>query len=203
MRLGIVTYNPMHAGYIRLTAILLELSSYGVILLSGTARRTFSNQVEIFQCNGYTCCCFGHVGKNKHSNKSCGCMIAIKISSFANIHTVYEPDEAIRGRAGAIRITRADVDILLISLYFPPDAGTNVSTTSQLIAKWVRKIVGKVGNRCTVIFGGDPNAKAGIDKDGLQYFPHIGVQQPDKENTNGTIFRELMCDLHLTAVNTH
>ena len=95
----------------------------------------------MFQCKGYTVCCFGHVGQTKHSNKSCGCLIAVRTSSFSKIHTIYEPDGQIKGRAGAIRITRPDIDILLVCMYFPPNIGTNVKKTSQLVANWVRKML--------------------------------------------------------------
>ena len=205
MRLKYVTYNPMHCNNNRLSLIIAEFSKFVLLLLPGTMRKDInssSNGCDIFQTNNFTVCSFGY-GKSTYSNKSCGCIIAFNNKYFDRVRTVYNPPPELKGRAGAIRLVRPDIDILVIVIYFPPDPNNpSDKHCVQMIVDWVRKIINKTGNRCITVLGGDPNAKVGFDYLGNSYSPYIGQIKPDKENFNGIKFRQMLCDNELSAINT-
>ena len=131
-------------------------------------------------------------------------MIAIRTSCFPKYHQIYEPPEDIAGRAGAIRVTRPDIDSLFVVFYFAPDTSSKEhKKVSQKVAKWVTTLVLKMPKRCAVFFGCDINGKIGIEANGLDFYPNLGKISPDKENFNGTLFRELLVNTSFAAVNTH
>ena len=146
MSLCHVSYNPMSAGGERMHDILHEFKFAAIITLQGTARRTWNEQaVDIFRMSGYHVIDFGWKKHVKHSNRSCGCTIMLKVNIFPTLHTIYAPTENIAGRAGAVRITRGDMDMLVITFYFPPDYGSMASrATVSAVIEWVSSIVLKM-----------------------------------------------------------
>ena len=204
MRLQAVTYNPMSLNNDRLSIVLSEFKGFNVVFLNGTSKRSFDITVTPYHTEGYTVIDFGFKSKSQFSNKCCGCIIALRTSCFRNISRIYEPDDSIAGRCGAVRCIRPDIDALFIVWYFPSDPYHPKSkAATNKICEWIRKIVSKVPKRCHIFFGCDANAKLGHDNAGLCFEPHVGPICPSKEDTNGVILRELLVDLELTAVNTH
>jgi hypothetical protein len=176
-----------------------------VIFLPGTQRCAKSGGVQILQTGTHTVHDFGHKeGTSQHSNKSCGCIIALRTICFPKYHKVYEPDSCIAGRVCAVRITRPDIDACVFVWYFPPDMhGPQAKETISLVVEWICKIVRKLPRRCMVFFGCDANARTGLDELGGTHDPMIGPCDPVSENHNGVMFRELLSDCELVAVSTH
>ena len=207
MRLQCVSYNPMNVNFDRLDMILHELHGFNVIFLPGTSKSKFSDdKIRPYPLGGFTVFSFDYISNKKFPgiNKSCGCMIAIRTSCFPHYHKIYEPPDDIAGRAGAIRVTRPDMDSLFLVFDFAPDMSNKEhKQVSRKVAKWVRSLVLKMPKRCTVFFGCDVSGKIGTETNGLDFYPNVGRSSPDKENFNGVLFRELLVDTNLAAANTH
>jgi len=102
------------------------------------------------------------------------------------LHTIYAPTEKIAGSAGAVRITRKDVDILFVTFYFPPDYCNPASRVAvREVIEWVSSVVLKMPNRVVVVFSGDINGGVGYDDNANDHYPHVGSCQPDAETYNG------------------
>ena len=115
MRLQCVTYNPMNINYDRLDMILHELHGFNAIFLPGTSKGRYSGEkIRPYSLRGFTVFSFDFISNKKDLgiNKSCGCVIAMRTSCFPKYHKIYEPPDDLAGRAGAIRVTRPDIDIL-------------------------------------------------------------------------------------------
>ena len=114
MLLSCVNYNPLSAACARLAMIVKEFKGFNVIFLPGTQRSAKSGGVQFFQAGTHTVYDFGYKkGASQHSNKSCGCVIALRTTCFLKYHKfkIYEPDGCIAGRVGAVRVTRPDIDV--------------------------------------------------------------------------------------------
>ena len=98
---------------------------------------------------------------------SCGVVIMLKRSVFPEIHSVYSPLVEFAGRAGAVRVVRRDVDLLIVTFYLPPDPSkkNNRECVVQVL-EWVRKVCSKMPNTCTVVCACDANARMGEDHEG-------------------------------------
>jgi hypothetical protein len=115
MLLSCVTYNPLSAASARLAMIVKEFKGFNVIFLPGTQRCAESGGMQIFQVGTHTVYDFGYKkGASQHTNKSCGCVVALRTTCFTKYYKIYEPDDCIAGRVGAVRATRPDIDVCFL-----------------------------------------------------------------------------------------
>ena len=180
MLLSCVTYNPLSAASARLAIIVKEFKGFNVIFLPGTQRCAKSGGLHIFQAGTDTVHDSGYKkGASQHTNKSCGCVIALRTTCFPKYHKIYEPDGCIAGRVGAVRLTRPDIDVCFFVWYFPPQMHTTQDMkTTSLVVELICKIVRKLPRRCVILFGCDANARTGPDEFQGYHDPVIGPCGP-------------------------
>ena len=112
-------------------------------------------------------------------------------------------DDQLQGRILTVRTRRRGRDLTHISAYFPPILPNGqVSDMTVKLFGFLRKVLWSLPRRTTPILCVDANARTGIASDPGDFGFNIGNCQPNKENANGTVFRRLLHDTNLCALNT-
>ncbi len=168
VNLCIVSYNPQCAWtYDRLVDICDVCHKAHILALAGTSKKQISSECEQRRFKQYQVLEWGWTN-DRGSNKSCGVSLLINNKVFPKINAVFSPPKCIAGRAGAVRMKRADLDVLAIVCYFAPDQSKHSHREANLqICKWVRALCGRMPNRCCILLTGDFNAKSALDPSGF------------------------------------
>ena len=198
-----LAYNPLNARFDRIVDIANEFQHMHAIGLSGTGcKASMQHEYSESYVEGFRVHSWGWKN-SKHSNKSCGISIMMDSKLFpkASLNAVYSPRPAsLAGRGGAVRYKLPFLDICMITFYFSPDVrNANARDANIKLADWIRRTISRLPNRCIVLFACDSNGHTGSE----QAWPFIGDCIPEKENLNGKLFRQVLQDNNLVAVNTH
>ena len=197
------TYNPLsllQPG--RIDDIITEFRDDAVIGLPGTKIRRGRLWQDEFIVRRWAEYDVYHWGWDNvtFSNRSAGVCLAVNRRVFprATRRQICSPLVSIRGRAGAIRYRVKCRDVLLISMYLPPETSASSKMASDKVARWVERLVISVGARVEVILLADANAHLGRHRymEGDVWVnsddPAVGGHDRECENYNGELLHKLM-----------
>ena len=127
-----------------------------------------------------------------------------------DIKKIEIPPSSITGRAGKIRIANKRADLTLIAAYFIPPSTilkgrTQAAKGNTIIADTIEKWLLDAPLRSTPVVGTDLNDGLGIMQEqvGLDNIEDkIGPHLPSQEGLSGSLFRKILCNCDLSAVNT-
>lgn len=205
MLLKVLTYNPLKIYPDRLCDILQEFNTYHALALNSTGYKAGNKSMETWECGKFKVFAWGWK-KGKHSNKSCGVHLCLNTSLFAQqyFNAVYSPPTKLAGRGGAVRYILPFLDICFITWYAAPNPNSTIDReTNVMLCEWLSRVIGKLPKRCFVVFSCDCNGHVGITEEQMECMPAIGDYDQAKENFHGKVFRQLLQDTGMVAVNTH
>ena len=209
MRLPISSYNPLSANAdVRRTAILRELGRSHIVCLQGTARRHSGEQCAVTQYAKHQWYDWGAQQGCQHKAEGVGIVLAKRVFKEHNVSRVFHPPPEYRGRFGALRIQRGDVDACIICVYMFTEPQKSTQQQRNLrFWKYVESFIQKLPARCMPVLCMDGNAHVGLtrgpggqmvrsDCDG------IGSFKAELQNFNGGCMANLLSSQFLAAVNS-
>ncbi len=177
-----------------------------MIALQGTGNLAGASDVERVMRGRFWTIEWGWRRNVLYSSKACGVSMSFSSKLFPmreTLRAVYSPPKLLAGRIGAVRLQLPFLDVLFVVFYFAPDPRNARHRKANVkIVEWIIKLVARMPKRCLIVFSADANAHVGYDADGNLGDPHIGDCDPVPENYNGKLFREMLIDAELTAINT-
>ena len=129
------------------------------------------------------------------------------------IAQTFEPDAALRGRGGGLRIRTNDLDIFAGGAYYPvrrteAEYQDVIEKTSQQLTAWAEKTISSLPTRTTPLLAIDLNDGLGVRSNGTGDpvcfidSPHVGDIWPQIEHGNSIQIRKLLAFHDLCALNT-
>ncbi|CAE8722639.1 unnamed protein product, partial [Polarella glacialis] len=215
-RLTLFSYNCFAATtWDRVTQILRELRG-DVVMLQGTQHKQLGTNLVHTRSTEYLHAVeqidYGtHIGlhwgwgKGNYTNRACGVCTLLEKERLptSSILKLYSPPQSLQGRAGAVRIRRASIDICLVNAYFPcePQSAEELKAVTAL-SDWIHHLLTELPARTIVILATDANGHTGNTSD-FQKGCAIGPEEPQIENNNGYHFRTLLDHFQLYAPSTY
>ena len=160
---------------------------------------------------------FYHWGRGGGArNKATGVAVGLQKKWFneRNVRQIYTPAAKFQGRLGGLRIHSRCNDVFILVGYAPCEpAGSDGKQAEErrqeIFEFWteVTRILNTLPQRCWPILLLDANAKVGrvhanLHCDSLFLDEHIGGENAERENYNGTHFRHTLQYHGLSAINT-
>jgi endonuclease/exonuclease/phosphatase family metal-dependent hydrolase len=218
-------YNVQAAPIERIQQILGELKG-DIIALEGTQRTGYSEYAhrklgsvvplqacEQLTLSGYQIYEWPYRA-GARTTKAAGVMLALRLGVFTKsaFKQEFHPPPNLQGRAGAIRLRQAELDICPIVVYFPTNpSARNQRIHTEALCTWITTLLSSLPERCMPLLLGDFNARLGYQvlsesehtrTLSLADFPEVGTAKTEQENYNGQCLHRLMHRHHLCAVNT-
>eukprot|EP00929_Paragymnodinium_shiwhaense_P021066 TRINITY_DN13845_c0_g1_i1.p1 TRINITY_DN13845_c0_g1~~TRINITY_DN13845_c0_g1_i1.p1 ORF type:complete len:1628 (-),score=116.54 TRINITY_DN13845_c0_g1_i1:570-5453(-) len=208
----IVSYNVLSLrSEDRIADILDEFSNAQILLLQGTRHRARSQDehFSVSRSSGFWIIHFGYyTGGNSHAGVSI--CLSTKVYDRSNIVSIVSSnDPCVRGRLGLVRLKQGASDITVASVYLPPGfADGAVRAVYAKVLASLQKAIDRTPSRSLPIIGIDANAHLGFleKRSGeRQAIPScsVGLCEQERENQQGTAFREWLERNHFVAVNSY
>ena len=151
-RVRIISYNPMSCNTMeRKHDLSYHFSQIHVVAMQGTKIRHPSDTTvgHIFEhLPHHFIIHSGYRTYQPHTNYSTGVSIMFNSSTFSTTHikAIHTPPNSLLGRCIAVRLKRSALDLLVVSLYFPPrsfrsDQRKKGEKTVDAILAWLRTIM--------------------------------------------------------------
>ena len=116
---------------------------------------------------------------------------------------VYTPNVKLWGRGGGVRLSARNLDVLMLSLYFPPRANLGAaagvkyrSTVTDLIG-WTEQVISDAPHRTLTILGLDLNDRLGRLRGQLMSSDALSTGCQSEDGFAGKLFRDMLERQHM------
>ena len=191
--LRVVSYNPMLLIQSRRALDISEELSADLIRLQGTRSRFVprpgvGDRYTVRRHPRHWELSWGWQN-TRHSNRSAGCSIFVKTRRWRerDLCQVYSTPAVLQGRVGGARLRTGRSDVAMLVAYFPPKPSQQ--------KEW----------RCTPFVATDLNTQLGIEagRHEPRWTPEVGTRGASIEDETATMFRSVLKQHRLIAINTH
>ena len=214
--LRVVSYNPMSLIQGRRAVDISEELSADLIGLQGTRSRFVPRPgiVDRYTVRRHTRHWELSWGwqNTRHSNRSAGCSIYVKTKRWRerDLCQVYSTPAVLQGRVGVARLRTGRSDVAMLVAYFPPKPSQQkewkaYQHTCEAICDWLIETLSLVPTRCTPFVATDLNTQLGIEagRHEPRWIPEVGTRGATLEDETATMFRNVLKQHRLIAINTH
>ena len=208
LRIG--TYNPMHvATSYRLQEVSAAFRLVSVLGLIGTATKEWTTVGHTRRkTDDHVVIQFGYDNGGAYTNRSAGCALLFGPPfKEAHIHCIHVPPFSLRGRGGAVALTRGGTRFKLILAYYPPCPWVKKEiakwrATCKALQKWVADEWRSTPHRFVPILLTDANAQLMHDEDDGAV-GRYGLVTNNRPSETGTALTTWMQQNDATSINTH
>eukprot|EP00974_Lingulodinium_polyedra_P119460 11171237-Lingulodinium_polyedra.AAC.1 len=189
-----------------------DTPNFNVLLIQGTQRRAFQDEVTTFRHSNHLEYSAGWE-RGPNTNRSCGCSVMVhnkyKMEEVKEIRT---PPARLAGRAIMVRVKDRACEWALFSIYFPPKpcrGGLKVTyrNTVAALTGWLHSELERLPARVVPLIGTDLNDGLGMVKQlgvGWRQEDHTGFGRGAMERGDYAAmkFKEVLASHYLYAYNT-
>ena len=214
--LRVVSYNPMSLIQSRRGLDISEELSADLIGLQGTRSRFVprpgvGDRYTVRRHQRHWELSWGWQN-TRHSNRSAGCSIFVKTRRWRerDLCQVYSTPAVLQGRVGGARLRTGRSDVAMLVAYFPPKPSQQkewkaYQHTFEAICGWLIEALSLIPTRCTPFVATDLNTQLGIEagRHEPRWTPEVGMRGAAIEDETATMFRSVLKQHRLIAINTH
>lgn len=147
---------------------------------------------------------FGRPGGK--ANAAASVAIALRRGRFRERHVVRVAAAGglSQGRAGAVTISRGELQIKIVVQYVPSRVGTRYGEYKRVVDSLYEREVMACPYRVVPVLMGDSNSGLGLNSRGRPMADDgtVGRYRPERQNFSGDCLRSMMQRQHLCAANT-
>ena len=151
---------------------------------------------------------FGY-GRSPFTSKCAGCAIFFSKKKFSEkmVQQITTTSDDIRGRGGAVRIKKKNMDLKPIVAYVPPipakEGRAAALKSAEMTKKWIQVEVEKSPARTLPMVGADLNTNLGCDKSGQAWSSGTGGFNTSRIGPNGGGWEEWLSLVGYASATTY